>query len=268
MSKTASYTVPLFQTELIKLKRSPTWYILVLGIVLAAAGVFLGHLLDAHHTVKIGVDPWQRYFSASLAIFNLFIVVPYTVLLVSSVVFVEQRADAWKYIYTQPYSRGRLYFTKWGTLLILYLFSIVMLLLGVVISAYVLNMYRPEYEFTYYTPDVWYLLEQMGHFFLASLGLISWQYWLSLRFRNILIPLGIGVFGFVFGIIISVTGQKLATLMPYALPMVVRDFDMFRNDHIQDSFITGLNNVEVHSIILAVIFLGLGYWQERKKKIH
>lgn len=262
------YSLPLFRSELIKLKRSPAWYLLALGMVLTAAGVFLGHLLDAHHVVRLNVDPWERYFDATLAIFNLFIVVPYTVLLVSALIFIEQRANAWKFLYTLPYQRGRFYFTKWMMIISLYLFSVVLLLFGVVLSAYLLNIFRPEYEFTYYSPKVGYLLGEMWHFFLASLGLISWQYWISLQFRNILVPLGIGVFGFVLGIIMSVTGQQLALYLPYSLPMIIRDFDMFRNEYIADSMIPGLVNVELHSIIIAVIFLALGYWQEQRKQIN
>ena len=260
-------TLPLFRSEVIKLKRSAVWYILLLGVALTATGVFIGHLLDAHNMVKINADPWDRYFRAALAIFNLFIVVPYTVLLVSAVIFVEQRANAWKYLYTLPYSRGQFYFTKWILVAILYLASIFFLLAGVVLSGYLLDVFRPEYEFAYYHPQYTFLLREMGHFFMASLGLVSFQYWLSLRFRNILVPLGIGVFGFVFGIIMSVTGQKLALYLPYSLPMIVRDFDMFRNEHIQDSFISGLNNVEVNSILIGIVFLLLGYWQERRRKV-
>ncbi|MEL6834431.1 MAG: ABC transporter permease [Bacteroidota bacterium] len=261
------YALPLFSSEIIKLKRSAVWYILLLGVALTATGVFIGHLLDAHNMVKINIDPWDRYFRAALAIFNLFIVVPYTVLLVSAVIFVEQRANAWKYLYTLPFSRGRFFLTKWVLVALLYLVSILFLLTGVVLSGYLLDILRPEYEFIYYRPQFAYLLQEMGHFFLASLGLIGFQYWLSLRFRNILIPLGIGVFGFVFGIIMSVTSQKLALYLPYSLPMIVRDFDMFRNEHIQDSFISGLNNVEVHSILIGLAFLLLGYWQERNRKV-
>ena len=258
---------PLFQAELIKLKRSAVWYLLALGVLLTAAGIFVGHLLDAHNMVRINIDPWERYFRAALAIFNLFIVVPYTVLLVSAVVFVEQRANAWKYLYSLPHRRGQFFLTKWLLVGVLYILSIFLLLGGVILSGYILEIFRPEYEFTYYQPKIGYLLQEMGHFFLASLGLIGFQYWLSLRFRNILIPLGIGVFGFVFGIIMSVTSQKLALYLPYSLPMIVRDFDMFRNEHIQDSFIIGLNNVELHSILMGLAFLLLGYWQEQRRKI-
>lgn len=265
--KNAPFSLPLLRSEIIKLKRSPTWYLLALVILLTTAGVFLGHLFDAHNMARLNTDPWQRYFRASFAIFNLFIVVPYTVLLVTSVVYVEQRANAWKYLYSQPYTRGRFYFTKWTGLVLLYLFSALVLLLGVVLSGHLLNVFRPEYEFTYYHPEYSFLIQEMWHFFVASLGLISWQYWLSLRFQNILVPLGVGVFGFVFGIIISVTGQKLALFLPYSLPMIVRDFDMFRNEHIQDSFITGLNNVEIHSLLICILFLALGYWQERRRMV-
>lgn len=267
MSTQRRYLLPLFRSELIKLKRSPAWYLLALCTLLTATGVFMGHLLDAHQVVKIDVDPWERYFDATLAIFNLFIVVPYTVMLVSALIFIEQRANAWKYLYTLPHQRGQFYLTKWLTIVFLYLCSIAILMLGVVLSAYLLNVLRPEYEFAYYQPDIGYLLSEMQHFFLASLGLISWQYWLSLRFRNILVPLGIGVFGFVLGIIMSVTGQKLALYLPYSLPMIVRDFDMFRNEYIQDSGIPGLINVELHSLVFALFFLLLGYWQEQGRQV-
>lgn len=266
-AKTSQFPFPLLRSELIKLKRSPTWYLLVLGTLLTTTGVFVGHLLDTYNIVRLNFDPWDRYFRASFAIFNLFIIVPYTILLVGSVIYIEQRANAWKYLYSQPYTRGRFYFTKWFWIIVLFFVSALVLLSSIIFSAYVLNIFRPEYEFVYYQPQLSYLFGEMGHFFVASLGLISWQYWISLRFQNILIPLGIGVFGFVFGIIISVTSQKLALFLPYSLPMIVRDFDMFSNEHMQDSFIPGLNNVEVHSLIITIFFLALGYWQEHRRMV-
>lgn len=267
MANSSISPIALFRAELIKLKHSPVWYILLLGIVLTASGVFLGHLLDAHNMVKLNMDPWQRYFRASLAIFNLFIVVPYLLLMVSATVFIEQRANAWKYLYTLPPSRGMFFFTKLALIALLYLFSLAMLVTGLVLSGYWLNFFRPEYEFIYYQPNLLALAQNMGHFFIASLGLIAWQYWLSLRFKNILVPLGIGVFGFVLGIIMSVTGQKIALYLPYALPMIVKDLDMFKNDHVAPSLINSLNNVELHSIALFLLFGLLGYWRERHREV-
>ncbi len=267
MANSSISPVALFRAELIKLKHSPVWYILLLGIILTAAGVFIGHLMDAHNMVKLNIDPWQRYFSAALSIFNLFIVVPYLVLLVSATIFIEQRANAWKYLYTLPPGRGVIYTTKLALITLLYFFSLAMLIAAMVLSGYLLNFFRPEYEFTYYQPDLLVLAQNMGHFFLASLGLIAWQYWLSLRFKNILVPLGIGVFGFVFGIIMSVTGQKIALYLPYSLPMIVKDMDMFRNDHVAPSLINSLNNVELHSFALFLIFGLLGYWSEKKREV-
>lgn len=267
MANSSISPLALLRAELIKLKHSPVWYILLLGILLTASGVFLGHLMDAHNMVKLNIDPWQRYFKVSLAIFNLFIVVPYLLLLVSSTVFIEQRADAWKYLYALPSGRGVFYTTKLVLILLLYLFSLAMLIVGLVLSGYFLNLFLPEYEFTYYQPDLLNLIKIMRHFFIASLGVIAWQYWLSLRFKNILVPLGIGVFGFVLGIIMSATGQKIALYLPYALPMIVKDMDMFRNEYIAPSFINGLNNVELHSIAFFLVFGLLGYWSENKREV-
>lgn len=267
MSKTNSYIFPVFRAELIKLRRSPVWYILALCILLTAIGVFVAHLMDAHNMVRLNYDPWQRYFRASTAIFNLFISVPYVVLLVSAVVFIEQRASAWKYLYTLPKTRGQLYFSKLTMILFLYLFSIVMLVLGLVLSGYVLDFFRPEYEFNYYSPDFSELGKQFGHFFIGSLGLMAWQYWLSLQFKNILVPLGLGVLGFVFALIMSVTGQTLTLYIPYAIPMIVQDLDMFRSEYITDSFIPGLKNVELYSLLYFLIFSLLGYWIERRRNV-
>lgn len=267
MNKASSSFPALLRAEVIKLKRSPVWYILLLGIFLTTSGVFFAHLWDTHNMVKLNFDPWERYFQASLAIFNLFIVVPYLVLLVSAVIFIEQRANAWKYLYTLPPSRAAFFFVKLVLIVGLYTFSFFVLLMGLVASGYWLNLFRPEYEFYYYTPDLLYLSQEFGHFLIASLGLMAWQYWISLRFKNILAPLGIGVLGFVFGIIMSVTGQKIALYLPYSLPMIVRDFDMFRNEHIVPSFINGLSNVELHSIVYFVIFTVLGLIWERKREV-
>lgn len=239
----------LFLAEWQKLKRTPALYLLIVGALFTATIVFIGHSLDVHHMVKLNMNPWERYFNASISIFALFLIVPFLVLFVSAATYIEQQANGWKFLYTLPYHRGQLFFAKLFSIITLLLASIATMLLAIVLSAYLLNFFRPEYEFTYFSPDIASMINTLSHSAIACLGIVGWQYLLSLRFKNFLFPLGIGILGFITALLLSLTSSTIAPYIPYSYPMLVKDFDMFKNEFITEDYFLGLNNIESYSIM-------------------
>lgn len=56
--------------------------------------------------------------------------------------------------------------------------------------------------------------------FLASLGILSIQFLLSLLFRDFLKPMGIGFVCTIMGVILAGNGWKYAWLFPYSHPLL------------------------------------------------
>ncbi|MEL7222935.1 MAG: ABC transporter permease, partial [Bacteroidota bacterium] len=117
----------LLLAEWQKLKRTPALYLLFIGALFTATIVFVGHSLDVHHMVKLNMNPWERYFDASISIFALFLIVPFLVLFVSATTYIEQQANGWKFIYNLTYHRGQLIIAKLFAIIILLLISIALM---------------------------------------------------------------------------------------------------------------------------------------------
>ena len=251
--------------EWLKLKSTPGLYLALTCGLLISFLVFITHLMEVHSLTSFGVNPWRRYFTRGLAIFSLFVSVPFVLLLVSAVVNVERQANAWKYLYTLPIRRGNIYFSKLVVLLLLLALSLFLLVFGLVLSGYVLDSIHPEFELAFYQPDLWELGANAVHTWLSLLGLVGLQYFLSLRFQHFLLPLGLGILGYVFGLILAVTQNTVALYCPFSYPMLVQDFGMFRIEIRASAGFAGLNNIELYSLGFFLFFVLLGWiWENRR----
>jgi hypothetical protein len=187
--------------------------------------------------------------------------------LTSAVIYIEQRADAWKYLYSLPVARGGIFGAK--LLIILVLISLAtLLLIGLIpLSALLLSQSHPEYELMYYQPDWIQLFTSTARSMLAVLGVLGIHYFLSLRFRNFLIPLGIGMVGIILGLILAAANHPYSVYCPYSFPLIAQDFGMFRSDH--RSYVLGdwLTQMEVYSLVWFTGITIVGWWLERRRSI-
>ena len=257
----------LVVAELYKLKSTPVPYLIIAAVILITLILYSGHSMDVHALSRLGANPWERYFLRAMAIFSLFIICPFSVLLVSAVLYSEQRANAWKYLYALPISRGAVYWSKLLVIIALLLASILLMVGALVGSAHLLNYFYPEYEFAYYTSDISTLLQAALTTLVATLGLIGLQYFLCIRYKHFLLPLAIGNLGFILGFMLAAISPKIAYYFPYAYPMIVKDYGMM---NAQDTDLLGnhwWNSVELYSIAFFVVFIVSGYFLERKRNI-
>jgi len=253
--------------EIKKLKSTPIIYLVLFCCLFISVIIIIAHSLDINSTARLNTDPWKRLFAAGLSIYSFFVINPFVVLLVSAVMYVEQRADAWKLLYTLPVGRGSIYFSKLLVIIGITIGCSLVLVLFLVLSGYFINLFYPEIEVVYYQPDILALFKKIFHTIVALLGVIGLQYFLSLWFKNFLVPLSLGVVGFILGFIVTTTNSKIALCIPFTFPMIVKDYGMFRNDKVAYVFGDWLTNVELYSIIFFVVFVALGYFYETRRNV-
>jgi len=252
--------------EFYKLKSTPVIYLVGLCCAFVLSIVIVAHSMDVN-SVALDADPWRRCFNAGLGIFSFFVMGPFIILLVTAMIYIEQRANAWKLLYTMPVSRGNIYFSKLLVMIFIIMFSLLLLVFCLVGVGYFLDTYLPELEFNYYPPPVLEALQNIGHNLIASLGILGLQYFLCLWFRNFLIPLSIGIIGVVLGFILITTNTDLVLYLPFSYPMGVKDYGMFRSDKIELILGDWLTNVELYSLLYFLFFITLGYFYERWRNV-
>jgi len=253
--------------EVKKLKSTPVVYLVGACCVFVIAIIMVAHTLDIINAVRINVNPWKRCFGAGMGIYSFFVMVPFVVLLITAVTFVEQRANAWKLLYTMPVARGNVYFSKLIIIILIVFITSVLLIFGVVGAGYMLDQIFPELEFTYYQAPILNAFEDIIHLLIASLGVIGLQYFMSLWFKNFLVPMSIGIVGYILAFILTTTNTKFVLYLPYTYSMTVKDHGMFKSDHTKEIWNGWLTNVELYSVLCFVLFVGLGYFYERWRNV-
>lgn len=253
--------------ELVKLKHTPIPYLMIFCCCFVGAIAFLSHALDVHNVVKAGLNPWGKYFRGSMAIYSIFVLAPFIILTISGMAFIEQRANAWKYIYSNAVRRSHIYFYKLFMVLLILVAMVFVMTSILWLLTFILDAKFPEMEFSYYKPALNDFFLVNLHSIIAALGIVGIQFFLCMNFKNFMIPLGVGIFGFVLAFILMVAGSKYSIYLPYEYPMVVKDFGMVAYPFREDSFIPGLNNIEIYSIAYFLFFVILGYLLEIRKNI-
>lgn len=253
--------------EFLKLSYAPIIWLCSVVVLIVSAIVFASNYLDVNSVVKMGIDLWPRQFNAGHAIFTIFMLVPFTVMLLSTALFVEHNAKGWKQLYASPHRRTLIFYSKLFTLLILIALIMVGMHFSIIAVSYVLDYFLPELEFRYYQPEVLKYLLNYVHSFIALLGVIGIQYFLSLRFKGFLIPMSFGVVAFIVGFIIATLNKPMALYSPYSYVSIVKDFKMFTIDRIGVTHDHWLSNVEVYSIVVFLVFISLANLLEIRKNV-
>lgn len=253
--------------EFTKLKYAPIFSLILFSLALVCAIVFFASYMGVNDSVKMGQNPWSRNLNACLAIYSIFILIPFIVMFVSTGVFVENQARGWKFIYATPNVRASIFFSKLISLLIgIFILGLILIILTL-ITSYLVDLILPEYEFRYYSPDVKSIFTGFVHAYISVLGVIGIQYFVSLRVKGFLIPMSFGVMMFIAGFIISTIDKPMALYSPYSYPGIVKDHNMFTIGKIGVTHDHWLSNVEMFSIGIFIFFIGLALILELRKNV-
>jgi hypothetical protein len=196
---------------------------------------------------------------------SMLLITPYAVLVTGAMVYPEHQSNAWKYLYTLPLRGGNFYFAKLLVTLGLIVITYLVFFLTLLGSGYLLSVLLPQLQLQDYSPGAGRLFTVVARSFLSLLGLTALQFWLSVRWKNIVVPVGIGFLGFIIGFVVA-TKTKLALYFPYAYPVytsLLLNNDLPENSHLVEW--GGLVQTEWYSLVYFVLFSALGYWEVRRR---
>ena len=209
-----------FQSEWLKRKRSLASWLVVAGsaftpaIVVIARFVRHGQLGRIYTAVGFWDELWKNSWE-SMAIFFL----PMGAILAASLIGqIEFKNNAWKQVHALPISLTAIFFSKFAVVLVMMaqffvLFNIAIYLSALVPFLLVSGLSYPPTPIPYAR-----FLGQDLLFFVDCLPIVACQYLISLRFRNFLIPVGVGFMVWV-GALASLS-WKFGFVVPYTYPML------------------------------------------------
>jgi hypothetical protein len=208
-----------FQSELLKTKRSLAFWMIVIGgfftpaIIIVARLVRFSKLPEIYSADNFWDLLWKNAWE-SMAIFFL----PLGAILSTSLIAqIEYKNNTWKQLHTMPLSYTTIFFSKLAVILVLMLQFFVLFNLGIYLAAIVPYLLvggtpYPSQRLPYES-----FLRENFLYFVDTLPIVALQYLIAVRFKNFLVPVGMG-FVFWVGALASLS-WKFGYVIPYTYPM-------------------------------------------------
>ncbi|MCU0352245.1 MAG: ABC transporter permease [Cytophagales bacterium] len=241
----------VYQTELIKSKNTFALWLVVLGAAFVPFLMFLIYMNKWENFLpKPGENPWNQFFIANWQVVSFIFIPFFIVLLCALVIGIEHKSNSWKHLFTLPVSKFSVYTSKLSVVLSLVLFCYLLFVLFLFMSGTLLGILRPKLAFLSHTPNVAGLLQFAGKSLVATLGMVAVHFWLSIRLRNLIQSVGIGLVCIVTATILFQRWEN-AVYFPYTYTMYTLTGDK--------ESLHSLSKHEMYSLAYFVVVIGLGY---------
>ena len=229
--------------------------------------IFTAHYLDIHNAIRLGVNPWLRVNYTGQAIFAMFIGTPFVILLISAILSMEHQNLGFKQLYTLPNRRQNIVLYKLMIILLYLLLILSVLIIGLIAIGILLNMIFPETGFTYYKIPLIDMILSSGEYLVSVLGIIGIQFFLSIRFKGLIVPASIGILAYTIGFILTTLNNLLSLYFPYSYTIIVNENSPFGISSFEIKQFAFLNEVHIYSIIFFLAFIILSLFTERNRNI-
>ncbi len=209
------------KAEIIKTKRSASFWLCLIGSAVIPLIFFLTYILKPERNyARMEHMPWEVHFSQGWQGFNAFLLPMFVILVCSLIPQIEYKNNAWKQVFSSPQTIGNIFFSKYLTIILMILFLFLMFNIFMILGAVIPNLAYSKFTFLSKPIDWTYLFRLNVKTFVSLLAIISFQYWLSLRFRNFIVPISIGLGLLVAALIIIQFRWEHIYKVPYAFPML------------------------------------------------
>lgn len=249
------------KSEWLKTKRTAAMWLTLAGATFIPILFSLIYLFKPDHFIKeLAADPWRFHIFQSWQAASVFLLPMYVILTTSLIVQIEYRNNTWKQLYCSPRSYADIYFSKFIVVQAMILSCFILFTIFLVLSGYFTSLLNAQYHFTQNAIPWRRLLLLSVKLYISSLAITSIQYWLSLRLKNYITPLGIGLALLITGIIL-LRWEKI-----YYYPYAYTALTFFRGNNPEAN--PGLGKNEWFSIGWFGLILLLGFIDTIRKKEH
>lgn len=246
-----AYTACL-SAEWMKTRRSFSSWLVIIGSAFVPFIMLLANLFrpDSARSLYLKVNFWDLYWSNAWNPVATFLCPLGVILSTSLVTQLEFRNNTWKQLHTSPQSYTSIFTAKLSVLIIMFLQFLLLFNLFIYVSAliptFVISGIKMPKGFVP-AATVW---KDNWDYFSACMPILAFQFLISLRFKNFLIPLAGGI-GLWVASLIGIS-WKHNYLLPYGHSTL--QFMSRKN-------ITGIDPTKIYSsaAIYTIVFIVLAY---------
>jgi thiol-disulfide isomerase/thioredoxin len=241
-------SIRAFKAEWIKLKGTGIWWIILIGsglIPVISAGFWLN---NAGSLNRGGATPWEDVLQREVNSF-MFLYMLVCILIVVKLCQTEHRSQGWKLIETQPIHRAYIYLGKYTMAAFLSLLSLLLFVMLTLGGGYLIALIQHQEDYLNSSIPWGSVLYFIFRIWIASLGLLAFQYVISIWLTNFVGPFLIGF--------LLIVGAGIAGVMqsgewiPHASPGM-------SSQHVKPGINWFLHNEKL-SVAWMLILLWIGY---------
>ncbi|RYY38792.1 MAG: hypothetical protein EOO08_13330 [Chitinophagaceae bacterium] len=208
-----------FQSEILKTKRTAAFWLSILGAAFIPAIYFLVYVLKPEKIIaKLQMGAWALHFLQGWQALSSFLFPMYVILICALVPQLEFRNNTWKQVWASPQTTRSVFFAKFLSIQAMILLFFVSYNLFMILVAVLANTIHSGFPFFDQPLDWKALLRLSFKTYISVLSISSIQYWLSLRFKSFVAPVGLGLALLIGGIIANGFGWEHTDKIPYAYP--------------------------------------------------
>jgi hypothetical protein len=259
-----------FRSEFYKTRKTMGFWSAILLPLLLCLFVFIGFFYKSDNLIhNSGMILWLQFAAPILGVMGLLLLPMLIIFMAYSVNNVEHRSDTWKSLFSLPISKLSVYTAKYLYAFFLLFLCLSLFVLFTVGFGNLLSIVKPALKFNDYSVSG-ILAQLYFKFFLASLGILSIQFLLSLLFSDFIKPMGIGFICVIVGGILAGNDWKYAYLFPYSHPMMAMKSlhqGRMNGNSMPQLTIDLLSKDTWVSLVVALVVFVAGYFIVLKKSV-
>jgi hypothetical protein len=249
------------ENELIKLKKTFAFWLTIISAFLFPILFFVAYLLE-HESLapETGINPWEKFMTTQIQNSIPFFIPMFIVLITSLIMQIEHKSKSIKHLFALPIPKWSVYFGKLTIVILAIISTYIYYYIIILLSGVLLGAIHSDLPFLSFRPDHGKFIQILWTSFIASLGIIGIQFWMSFRFKNFIIPLGLGMFLAITGVIIAQAPQSIYYPYAFTVLSVSMGEDM--------PLIFGISSVTVFSIGCFLVTSVLGFINIKRLNIN
>jgi hypothetical protein len=248
------------KNELIKLNKTfAFWLTIISGLVIPVLFFIVYLVKHADLIPAEGVNPWEKFMLNQIKNSIPLFVPIFIVLITSLIIQVEHKSSGIKHLFALPIPKWSVYFSKLSIVIFTIIIGYVYFYLAILFFGFLLGMFHSDLGFLDFQPEYIKYIDMLFTSFIASLGIVGIQFWMSFRFKNFIVPLAVGMVLVIIGLIASQAPESI--YFPYSFNIL----SISLGDKMPLTF--GFSSVIVYSILCFIFTAIMGYLDIRRLNI-
>jgi lantibiotic transport system permease protein len=211
-----TYYITSIKNKILKLKNTFAFWLTIISAIFIPVIYFI-YYFSKHESLipDEGVNPWNKFLVDQIMAAASLLIPLFIVLITSLIIQIEHNSSGIKHLFSLPIPKWSVYFGKLTTVFGMVLFTYLMFFGIMLFAGVVVGLIHKDLNFLMYTPNFERPIKLLFRSFIASLGILGIQFWLSFRIKNFIIPLGIGMVLVIAGLIVF-QAEEVSIYFPYA----------------------------------------------------